>query len=187
MVNNKRIREVCVNMPLFCSLLIEFIILLISINSYAQNISKQYTSTLQSNGMLYYIFPQNGFKNKDINNKFIYDLTYLTENDTIVVNFSYFDKQNLEIDSIAFTNGNKKFISTTKKIFVETTRLKWHYRYTSNFLFNDLKTFFSQENPPSIIIYTKQGLIDLIIKTKRWKKQSSIINKIITLIAYNKK
>ena len=181
------IRETCQHTSLFCKILITLSFIIISTNSFSQNISKHYTSLLQSNGMLYYIFPQNGFKNKDINSEFIYDITYLTEKDTVTINFSYFDKLNKDIDSIAFTANNRKFISFTKKIFIETKRSKWHYRYSANFLFNDFKVFFSQTNSPSIIIYSKQGLIELKIKPKTWLKQSAIIKKIFTLISYNKK
>ena len=186
MVNNKKNGEMCVSTSLYCIVLTTLFFLIISINSFSQNISKHYTSLRQSKGVLYYILPQNGFKNKDTKNEFIYDITYLTENDSLILNFSYFDKLIREIDSIAIIGGDRKYISLTNKIFIDIKRSKWHYRYSSNFLFNDIKTLFTQINSPTIILYSKQGLIELKIKSKTWRKQSAITNKILTLIVYNK-
>jgi hypothetical protein len=149
--------------------------------------SLYYTSSLQGNGMLYFILPQSGFDNNKINSKFIYDITCLTTNDTVALNFSYFDKHERTIDSIVFISDNKRFSSTVKKIFIETEKNKWHYRYSTNFLFADLKTFYSQDNCPKIILITQNGSVALTIKTSIWKKQSLVTKKILTLITYNQK
>jgi len=64
-----------------------FIILLL-LNFYivsAQDLSKYYTSIIQNNYVLYYIVPQKGFY--DDKNIFIYDITYLSKSDSIILNF----------------------------------------------------------------------------------------------------
>ncbi|MGB9772388.1 MAG: hypothetical protein ACPLX7_10510 [Candidatus Kapaibacteriota bacterium] len=150
-----------------------------------QNISKYYTSSLQGNGTLYFIFPQSGFNNNKINSKLTYDITYLTTNDTATLNFSYYDKLDRTIDSVVFICGNQRFSSIAKKIFIETKKTKWHYRYSTNLLFTELNVFFNSADNPKIILYTQQGTVELNIKAKTWKKYSSVTKKILTLIKYN--
>lgn len=158
----------------------------VAFNVNAQNISKHYTASLQNNGTLYFIYAQNGFEHQQIKSRLSYDITYLTTNDTAVLTYSYFDKSTLDIDSISFTGGGEVYTSSAKKIFIETKKEKWHYRYSSRLLFTDLNNFFDQAKNPKIILYTKQGLIELTIKTKAWKKQSYVTKKILTLIKYNR-
>lgn len=160
-------------------------LLFLANTSNGQNISKYYTSSLQGNGMLYFIFPQSGFNNKEVNSTFIYDITYLTTNDTITLNFSYFDKSKYDIDSIAFVSNNETCSTKVKKIFIETKKQKWHCRYSSKVLFSDLNSFLNQSGKPKIILYTKQGVVELTIKARIWKKKSSVTKKILTLIKYN--
>ena len=179
MVNNP-IKLACIARQLsFASLL------LLTSNINGQNIAKYYTSSLQGNGTLYFIFPQSGFNNNKINSKLTYDITYLTTNESAILNFSYYDKLDRTIDSVAFISGNQRFSSSAKKIFIETKKTKWHYRYSTNFLFTELNGFFNQADNAKIILYTQQGPVELNIKTKTWKKQSSVTNKILTLIKYN--
>lgn len=179
MVNNQ-IKMECFARHLF---FVSLLLLTSTING--QNISKYYTSSLQGNGTLYFIFPQSGFNNNKINSKLIFDITYLTTNDTVTLNFSYFDKSNRDIDSVVFIGDNKKYSSSVKKIFIETKKRKWHYRYSSKILFTDLNIFFIQSDKPKIILYTQQGVVELTIKARIWKKQSSVTKKILTLIKYN--
>jgi len=165
--------------------LIALIFFISTINVYSQNISKRYITTLQGNGVLCFVFPQSGFKNNKMKSEFVYDITYLTTNDTATINFSYWDKSNLTFDSITIYNANKKYSSVVKKIFVESKKQRWHYRYSSMFLFTDLISFFDQSDTPNIILYTKQGAIELNIKARTWKKQSFMTDKILTLIKLN--
>jgi hypothetical protein len=166
-----------------------FVLILLSassINSNGQNISSHYTSSLQKKGTLYFILPKSGFEEGSTKNEFTYDITYLTSNDTVTVNFSYFDKLDRTFDSIVFVSSNKKFSSNVKKLFIETKKLKWHYRCTSKFLFNDIDGFFNQPEDPKIMLYTQQGIVELKMKTKTWKKQSAVVRKIIALIKLNR-
>ena len=150
-----------------------------------QNISRYYTSSLQEKGTLFYILPQKGFESNNKNN-FIYDMSYQTQNDTVTVNFSYFDRMNLILDSISLSNGNQQVSSDAEKLYIETKKSKWHYRYSSKFLFTDIASYFDQTEPPTVIIYYPEGSVEVNIKAKTWRKQSALIKKILTLIEYNK-
>ncbi|MDD4575321.1 MAG: hypothetical protein PHI36_02725 [Bacteroidales bacterium] len=151
-----------------------------------QSISKYYTSSIQGSAMLFYILPQSGFNNSETKSNFIYDITYLTTSEYATINFSYYDKMNRTIDSLVLVNLDYRYSCGTKKIFIETKKSKWHYRYSSQVLFTDLNAFYSALEKPKVILYTKEGAVELFIKEKKWKKKSKIIRKIFNLITYNK-
>ena len=152
----------------------------------AQNISKYYTSSIQDKGTIYYIYPQSGFKNKKRKSEFTYDLTYMSNSDSVRINYSYFDKSSALIDSISFFAPDKSVItSKAHKIFIEEKKQRWQYRYACAFLFPDLKKIFDQKEPPTIILYTRQGASPLYINKKSWKNQSAIIAKIFELFMLN--
>jgi len=166
--------------------LIAPIYFILTLNVSGQNISNKYSSSYQNNGMLYFIFPQNGFKNNKLGSKLNYDITYLTTKDTATLNFSYYEKSNRKIDSIGFFNERTKINSRIKKIYIETKKQKWHYRYSTQISFIDLNKFFTTTDNAKIIVYTKQENIILSIKSSSWNKQASTIKKILTLISSNK-
>jgi hypothetical protein len=184
MANSQKIKGAALKPLLF---FISICMLVSLKTSYAQKISRYYVSSIQSNGTIYFVVPQKGFKNNDMNCNLVYDLTYLSSGDTVLFNFSYFDKSQRQIDSISFCFDNSKCTSKTGKIFVETKGNMWHYRYTSKISFKDLNTFYNQQSQPKLLLYTQQGEIKLNMTKSRWKTQATRIQKILTLIAYNKK
>ncbi len=155
--------------------------------SNAQKISKYYTSSLQDNGILYFIEPKQEFSNSKEDCKIIYDLTYLTANDSISLNFTYSDKIFREIDSIALVQGKINLSSKVNKIFIETDKNIWKHRYSAKYRFNDFYKIFKSKELMYILIYSSNKTIKLDIKKKRWKKKSSIILKILNLIKANRK
>ena len=182
---SNRINGACNSVPLSLATIIT-LMLVFTGNSNAQNISKYYTSSLQQSGTLYFILPQSGFRNNEIRSELTYDITYLTAMDNTVLNFSYYDKLSRDIDSIAFVGDEIRITSIDiKKIFVEPKKGRWHYRYSSNFLFRDLANLFNQSPPPKLFLYTKQGIVELNIKKKNWGKTTSVNKTIFTMIKHN--
>lgn len=153
----------------------------------AQKISKYYTSSMQENGVLYFIEPKQKFKNKTERCKLYYDLTYLTTKDSISLNFTYYDNALRVIDSISFIQNNKQISSNAEKIFIETDKKLWQHRYAAKFSFNDLNSIFQQETATTILIYYENETTQLEIKNSSWKRQSEIMSKILTLIKANVK
>lgn len=181
MVNNHLKRTYLVRPFLF------FLFLIVAAGTTnAQKLSKYYTSSMQENGVLYFIEPKQEFRNSKENSKFTYDLTYLTSNDTIFLNFSHLDNTIRVIDSISIIQGNKRISSDAKKIFIETHKKYWKHRYSSKFLFNDINLLFQQEKSPTVVVYYENNATQLEIRKSKWKKQSAIISKILMLIKANK-
>lgn len=153
----------------------------------AQKISKYFTSSMQDNGVLYFIEPKQEFKSDNENCKLFYDLTYLTTNDTVTFNFTYSDENLREIDRIDLISDDKKISSSTNKIFIESKKDVWNHRYSAKFLFEDLDSVFQQDSRSSILInYNGQSVL-LETQQKRWEKQSEILSKILLMIKANKK
>ena len=153
MVNNQSYKWVRLIAPIY---------LILTLSVSGQNISNKYSSSYQNNGMLYFIFPQNGFNNNKLGSKLDYDITYLTTNDV------------------------NNITSRVKKIYIETKKQKWHYRYSTQISFIDLNKFFTPTDNAKIILYTKEENITLSIKPSNWNKLASLTKKILTLISSNK-
>jgi len=181
MVNNN-IKRACNSR----SFLLFFFLSICSITN-AQKISKFYTSSMQDDGILYFIEPKQEFKNKKEHCKFIYDLTYLTVNDSISLNFTYSDNLIREIDSIVFIQEKIRLSSKAEKIFIETNKNVWKHRYSGRFSFNDFNEIFKQDKQALVLVYFQNKTIQLEINNKKWKKTSTIISKIFSLIKANRK
>ncbi len=153
---------------------------------HAQKIKKCYVSSIQQKGTLYFIRPQKGFKNKSYGSSFVYDMTCFSSSDSVTLNFSYFDKNNRALDSLCLIGQSKKITALVSKIFVETKKTKWHYRFTSRILFSDLEIFFNENEIGTMALIDKKNTIPLYASKKRWKKNAAINAKIFQLIRYNK-
>ena len=152
----------------------------------AQNISKFYTSSIQEKGTLYYIFPMQ-LKTGKNNQDFLYDFTSLSSKDSVNVNFSFYEKQKLVIDSICIRNKSNEIKSSTKKIFVEVDHNNWKYRYGFAIKNADLINIYNSKEIPTIyMIYNGGEKSEIKISKRKWKKQSNIISRIFEMQAMNK-
>ncbi len=173
-MNNTKIARVC-----SCILLL----LTCFLHLPAQEISKYYISRHQENGTVYFILEQQGFKNEEAS--LAYDITYVTNSDTATVNFSLVTKEDFSIDSITLFNNGNKLSSGTSRIYIEYKKEKWNYRYSSRFLFKDLKLFFDAGSP-QLILKTSNTPATFSIKKSKWEDQYSIVKKIFALIEHNR-
>ena len=186
---NKQTLRVPLRAPVLSMMRYSFILLLLALcvtTTQAQKISKYYTSRLQEANKLFFIFPHDGFQNRELHSHLEYDLTYLTEKDSITMNFSYFDEEEREIDSISFNLSGMELVSPAKRIFVETHKKKWHYRYSAELLYDDLERLFKQGETPELLLHCRKSTVQLLIKKGTWKKQAMINGKIFRLMQYNK-
>ena len=165
--------------------LLTFLFCVVSLGGSAQNLKKYYTSNIQDDGVLYFVHPDSKFANKKLNSEFKYDITYNTGGDTATFNFSYIDKNQYHLDSIAFFIEDSKYCFGIKKIFIEMRKSKWYYRYSVNIPFEQLKLFYPQDDP-KIDIYRKSGSAIELRPRNSWKKNSDIVKKIFAIISYNK-
>lgn len=152
----------------------------------AQNITNYYASTLQDNGELYYIYPIDGFKEIDGRGKLTFDITYLTSNDTAIVNISVYSSYEQKLKAIIARLDSIALKAPLRQLMIEPNKRDWHYRYTFKLHFNDIKTIFTSPTPPVFHITGTSREIAMKMNNRKWKKQSAIVRKILQLIELNK-
>lgn len=180
---NKQLKRTCFSRPFLP--LILFVAAFNTAN--AQKISKYFTSSMQDDGTLYFIEPKQEFKNNKEHCNLYFDLTYLTSNDSISLNFTYLDKKIRSIDSLSFIQGNMKISTYTKKLFIESDKKIWKHRYSGKFFFNDLDFLFQQKKKYSILVHYEGESIHLDLEKRKWKIKSELLSKILLMIKSNKK
>ena len=184
---NKKSRSEGLKMKKSFAFFLFLALFLLSNPTFTQNISKYFSSSIQDSGTLYFIEPPAEFSNKSDRAKLVFDLTYLTNQDSVVLNFSLFKQELVAVNYLQFLSEDEKQIqSPVKKIFIDSKKNKWHHRYSAKFSFKDLKQLFHQKQKASILISLSQSEIPLQIKKNKWKKNTAILSKIFTLIEANK-
>lgn len=157
----------------------------ISISVEAQKLKNYYVSFHQEKGTLFFIRPQEGFKNKDLGSRLVYDITCSSDDDSLTFNFSYFDKISRSPDSLSLILGNRNCVSSLQRLFVDSKGREWQYRYSSRFARKDMEAFFIQETSAGIQLREKGQTLLLICNGKKWKKNAEINRKIFQLIRHN--
>jgi len=168
-------------------LLLFFLLFSVFITSHlsGQKISKYYTVSAQKSGNLYFIEPEYSFENKKEKCELVYDMTYLSTDDSLMLNFSFISPEILEIDSISFIFDQKNIGSKTQKLFIEDKKKVWEHRYSSKFLFEDINEVFHSKSPKLAV--SSDGMMFLLnMKQKKWKKETDIVMRILKLIQVNK-
>jgi len=168
-------------LPLFFSLLF----FTLSLDLSAQKISKHYTVSQQKNGSIYFIEPEYGFENRKANTELVFDMTFLTSEDSVKLNFSFISPEIISIDSIAFLLSQKNIGSRAEKIFIEDEKKVWKHRYSSDFLFEDMNDVFLSIQSPQLAVYYQGQTTLLSMKQRKWNKEREVVAKILKLIQVN--
>ncbi|GHT25592.1 hypothetical protein FACS189430_12230 [Bacteroidia bacterium] len=148
---------------------------------YAQDLKKYYVSSIQPAGILYFILPQTNFTNPASHTGFSMDVTYLDSGDSATVNFTYSDPANIELRSITFAYLEWGYRAPVKRIYIDTNKNLWVYRYTFAIPFRDLSLFYRTKEP-QITLTTDSGAIPLKAEKAQWKKNADISGRIIGMI-----
>jgi hypothetical protein len=162
------------------------LIICVSVGSYGQKLSKYYTSRLQPQGTLYFIYPIEGFKSAKDKSTFTFDITYRTESDTATINFSYYVDSVQPADSIYFLLATDTLKSSVVKIFTDWEKKRWHHRYYTNFTFQEIAAIFHSSTIPTIRVVSPAGYTDHRITKRKWQKYSKALTKIMISIGVNK-
>ena len=153
---------------------------------HAQNPKKYYTSIIQENGILYFVKPEFSMGNRD--HELFFDLTYLSGNDTLTMNFSYISKQLSPISQISLiSEDSRRTDATPDKIFVDSKKSTWTHRYSVKFSFDEMVSWLSEKDLPALELKLSDGMeyIKLSAKKKQWNKNRDILMKIFSIIKAN--
>jgi hypothetical protein len=184
MVNNHQ-KEAKSHSPLFFVVVFILLMVFVTNTTKAQKIKKYYVSSKQDKGTLFFIRPQKGFKNKHLGSRLTYDITCFSGADSLTFNFSYFDKQIRNLDSICLLMPAKRGCVSLNKLFVDTQKSYWQYRFSSRMAIKDLEVFFSGDEERAIQLIQKEQRLVLTCSKRKWKKNAGITTRIFQLIQYN--
>lgn len=169
--------------------LYSLILLFLSISVSSQDIKNKYSFRTTDEGSIIFIYPLEGFECNELkkNKKLIYDITHVSNKDSVTINCTYYNENASPADSvfIYFDDKDKTDISFSM-IFVQPYKKNyWQQRVSlkiSKHLFSDL---YKASVPFKIRICSKGHDYLYTIKTKDWIRQTALVNKIMQIAEYN--
>lgn len=172
-----------------------FVLLLISSFTTidAQNINKFYKQTINSEGLLYFVFPQEMSINKSkstviCKKELSYDYTYLDSRDTVTVLCTITTSIPYKSESveISYYNGINQTIilRNTEILYIEPKGKNWNTRLRIPITYDEWKSIYSSPIPFSIsFIEGKENhRIEYKDKKKKWEKISPKFLKLFQVI-----
>jgi len=166
-------------------LLIFCILMFTQCESSAQKLSNYYVTSSQPEGVLYFIKPQTNFFTPSAKKEFIMDVTYPDYKDTAIINFTFFDKEDIHLQTITVAYNNWQYQSVVQRIYIDREKKQWRYRYSFQIPFEQL-VFFYRAKTPILTLTTNSSSTITIKPMKQWEKNSEVNNRIIQVIQKNK-
>lgn len=155
----------------------------------AQKINKDYLFYPQETGNIYFIFPQKGFSSTDETDKkgLVYDITYLTSDDSITFSFTYINQEIRKPERMAFltADGQILYRGKTHMLFVQPRKKHWEHRVAIKVPYKEAIRFYAQEQPGQLQVYTNKKEILYQITPGNWKKHRLLTNRIFEIITNN--
>ncbi len=147
---------------------------------YGQNIKKNYVLKIQEQGNLYHFLPIALFEDTN-GERLVYDLTYTTWNDSIMMNFTFIKTEPLLIDSIRYISGNISIEGSVDKLYIEPTAKKWTHRYSLVSKADDFFQLYNSSTTPKILIYSNGIAHHYHVNKSNWSKYVPIGQKIFKM------
>jgi hypothetical protein len=158
------------------------LLICVSIPASAQKLSKYYTSHYQSGGSLYFLHPNDEFRNTDDRSELHFDVTYLLNQDSVTVNFTTFSDKPQRADSIYFVYGNDTAGAPASQLFLDFEKRKWRNRYSAVIPYKMFTSFIHASTPPHILVSSHGHFNHYAIKHRHWNKYADALKKVIHII-----
>lgn len=149
---------------------------------FSQNLDKFYSSRVQEGGDIFFVFPNQDFKNTANHSAFIFDLTLRENHDTTHLNFTYSTLEPSPARQLRIKSGDYTIVSQTKKLYVDFVKHKWEHRYSASFSFDDLQKITSSATPCQFEVETKNATLVYVIRPKKWQKYTNALDKVFYII-----
>lgn len=155
----------------------------------AQKINKDYLFYPQDKGILYFIYPQKGFRSPsetDIKG-LEYDITYLSTDDSLTLSFTYVNKEICKPEAISFISPENRLLykGETLMLFVQPLKQNWKHRGMVKIPYAKAAQIYETESPFRLQIHTNRVDIHYQIRDGKWEKQHKMIKRILEIIANN--
>lgn len=169
-------------------LLIFFSLVAITSFAFAQNVKNKYKMRITDDGTILFIYPQEGYKSKKMSSNLVYDATYSSITDSVIVNFTYINKAQIPfpLDSVVVISGESRYIFPSTMLYMEPKKGdKWENRASIKLQAEDFKAIYAEETPAELLFYIRQEDYSFKISEKAWRNNAGIINKIFEIAKYN--
>lgn len=156
---------------------------LFAVSCPAQSIDKRYRSTITQKGTLHFFRPMKLTKVENMD-KFVYDMTYISNTDSVTLNFTIeiknpqmIEKVELQADGVIATENTPKMLyrDVLSSTYVERISVRLPYK--------DIEQAFKSETPLSFLTTLSDGTICKATYPKsKWKKENANITRILQSI-----
>lgn len=167
--------------------LIALLLLLMPLFIKAQSVDNRYQSHLDRSGATYFFCPKKIGKNVNVN-KFIYDMTYHTSNDSVILNFTILAKKPIRVKSFVLSCGDKNYMGgSVSTMYADIVGDKYEIRTTSKFSLDDICEVFSQGEALNFrMSLDNGGDASAAYSLSKWNKDSKMISRILDLIKFQR-
>ena len=148
----------------------------------AQNPDKYYTRRVQEGGDVFFVYPNEDFRNTDDRSAFAFDITMREGADTATINFTYYSENPLPASKLGIKTTEMNIESDVTKLYVDPLKKNWEHRYTVSIPAGQLIRVFTEPLPPRFVIETKSGKLVYEAKNRKWEKYAGVINKIFYMV-----
>ncbi|MCF8366610.1 MAG: hypothetical protein K9H16_12555 [Bacteroidales bacterium] len=144
----------------------------------AQNLDKYYTRRVQEGGDIFFIFPNEDFKNSVNRSNFFFDLTIREGSDSATINFTYYSKDPAPAISLVLITHDDRLEAPAKKIYIDFVKKKWEHRCSVKVPFAGLQKMISTNSPLQFEIVTADQKFVCETKAGKWQKYADALSKI---------
>ncbi len=162
------------------------LIILCASSVLAQRIDGYYVSRTESDGLIFFLLPQELFESSK-SNRLQYDLTIKRSpsSDSVRMNFTYRMAEATPIDSIDIYSSSTKLRKAVERIYIEPDSKEWVHRYGAQFHMQELANFYLAEAHPTITLYSGDKRIIYNCRVNDWQRYAPIGHRIFAMIRIN--
>lgn len=141
------------------------------------------------NGMLFFIKPHDMPRVKDstASKDMEFDVTYLTDCDTVYYTVSVFTATPLAVDSVSIHSGEGRIVRELETIYVEPSKSRWENRLRFYVLYDEFEKLYALPQSFRVSFGHHPNQASFCFGDGKWKKECEMMNFIINVINQNKK
>ncbi len=155
------------------------LILAFQLPASAQKLDKYYTRRVQENGDLFFVFPNEDFKNRDDRSDFLFDVTMRQGHDTVNINFTYFRDEALPADFLQIKSGDQDLKLPAQKIFIDFDKNEWTQRFGAHLTYTQFKKIINNPEPPEFVVWAGDKKLTYTTRSGKWDKYTEALKKIL--------
>lgn len=161
------------------------LLLTISISCKAQSIEKRYSSYLSEKGTINFFRPKKLDKKINVD-KFVFDMTYVANNDSAIINCSLNIKSGGVAKELNFISDNRNIEGDAiTTLYRDVLKNGYTIRVSSRFPIKVIKEVFSNNSPLIFSVTLTDGInCKATYKPSEWKKERLQITRILESINY---